>query len=663
MAYAAIALMLAAVPAWSAPEKKEKVDVPVTATKLFSNIVKANKAKEFVPDSNMERKAIPDLYKWDLSSLCKSDAEFYDRLAKVSKERESLSQFKGKLGNPETLRACLEKYLATDLETGYLAMYANLRFTTYQDNNDLQIMSEKAQNEVKALTNDTTFMRQEVLALSDAQVSDGYAKVPALKEYEPWITEVRRRSSRVLSPKEERILALAQDNQFATTDLNELPSGYEKAFGSMYTDIKLPTIKDEKGKEVQLTFTNYSKYRGSNDRRVRRETVEKFFGTLNDYRHVFASLMAGQIEYTVFLARSRGYDSALEAYLDRDNIPTDVYRNVVNSVRANLKPLHRYVQLRKKIMGIDDLHIYDLYPPMVAGVNKDIPYNQAIKTIPKALQCLGPDYIKQITEGMDPHNGWVDVYPHKYKDSGASCCSSFGKHPFIKLNYQNESDDVSTVAHEYGHAMHSVLSYSHQPQVTAGYVPFIAEVASTCNEKLLSDYLIANAKTDEEKLYLLNDMVDRIRATIYRQALFADWELRVHEAYERGDSLTADYFNKLYADLIREYYGPEFTVGENDGIEWAYIPHLYYKFYVFSYTAGMSSGIAIADRIEKEGEPARDAYLKMLSSGCSKSPVDLLKMAGVDITKPQAMEAAAKCMDEALDQMEEILVKQGKIKK
>lgn len=663
VAYAAVALMLAAVPAWSAPNENAKPNVPTTAVKLAGKISKANQLPDVTPDSNVERKAIPDVYKWDLSSLCKSDAEFYDRLAKVSKERETLSRYKGKLSDPETLRACIAKYLATDMETSYLAMYANLRFTTYQDNNDLQIMSEKAQNEVKALTNDTTFMRQEVLALSDAQVADGYKKVPALKEYEPWITEVRRRASRVLSAEEERILSLAQDNQFATTDLNELPSGYEKTFNSMYTDIKLPSIKDEKGKDVQLTFTNYSKYRGSNDRRVRRDTVEKFFGTLNDYRHVFASLMAGQVEYTVFLARSRGYNSALEAYLDRDNIPTAVYRNVVDSVRANLKPLHRYVRLRKEIMGIDDLHIYDLYPPMVPGVNKDIPYKDAIKTIPVALKCLGPDYVRQISEGMNPRNGWVDVYPHKYKDSGASCCSTFGKHPFVKLNYQNESDDVSTVAHEYGHAMHSVLSFSKQPQVTAGYVPFIAEVASTCNEKLLSDYLIANAKTDEEKLYLLNDMVDRIRATIYRQALFADWELRVHEAYERGESLTADYLNKLYADLIREYYGPDFTVGENDGIEWAYIPHLYYKFYVFSYTAGMSSGIAIADRIEKEGAPARDAYLGMLSSGCSKSPVDLLKMAGVDITKPQAMEAAAKCMDDALDQMEAILVKQGKIKK
>ncbi|MBQ7567464.1 oligoendopeptidase F, partial [bacterium] len=306
-------------------------------------------------------------------------------------------------------------------------------------------------------------------------------------------------------------------------------------------------------------------------------------------------------------------------------------------------------------------HIYDLYPPMVPSVKMDIPYDQAIKTIPKALACMGPDYVKTISAGMDPRNGWVDVYPHKYKDSGASCASTYGKHPFIKLNYQNESDDMSTVAHEYGHAMHSVLSYSHQPQVTAGYVPFIAEVASTCNEKLLSDYLIANAKTDEEKLYLLNEMVDRIRATIYRQALFADWELAVHEAYERGESLTADYLNGLYADLIRKYYGPDFVVGENDGVEWAYIPHLYYKFYVFSYTAGMSSGIAIADRIEKEGAPARDAYLSMLSSGCSKSPVDLLKMAGVDITNSSAIDAAARCMDDALSQMEAILKKQGKI--
>ncbi len=653
VAYAAVALALAATPAWSAPTPKEGAkNVAVSSVQALPPLT---------PDSNMSRADIPDVYKWDLSTLCKNDAEFYAGLKQAVVNRQKLQSYKGKLSDPAQLLACIDDYMATDLSTGYLAMYANLRYTTDQADGAMMELSDKAQAEVKALTNDTTFIRQEILALSDAQIDQAYKQVPELKKYAPWITEVRRRAKHVLSEKEERILALASDNQFATTDLNELPSGYEKAFNSLYTDIKLPVIKDENGKDVQLTFTNYSKYRASDDRRVRRDTVEGFFGALNDYRHTFAALMAGQIEYTVFLARARGYDSALGAYLDRDNIDPAVYRTIVNSVKANLKPLHRYVSLRKKVMGLDKIHIYDLYTPIVPGVKSEVTFEQAIQYIPKALAPLGKDYCNMIANGLDPHNGWVDVYPHKYKDSGASCISAYGKHPFVKMNYQNENDDLSTLAHEYGHAMHSQLCFAAQPQCTAGYSSFVAEVASTCNEKLLSDYQIAHAKSDAEKLYLLNEIVDGVRATIYRQALFADFELQAHEAFERGETITADYLNNLYRKLITEYYGPDFTIGENDGIEWAYIPHLYYKFYVFSYTAGMSSGICIADRIEHKGAPARDAYLKMLSVGNSMSPVDSLKVAGVNIDTPQPIEAAAKFFDSALDQMEDILKKQGKI--
>lgn len=653
MAYAAIALALAVAPAWSAPVASTSQNSDVSA--------KVQVLPQITPDSNMSRSDIPDVFKWDLRDLCKDDAEFYAGLKDVAAKRCALQSYKGKLADPQQLLACIKDYLAVDLSTGYLAMYANLRYTTDQASADMQALSEKAQAEVKALTNDSGFIRQEILGLSEEQIEKAYAQEPGLKEYEPWIREARRRASHVLSPAEERILALANDNQFATTDLNELPSGYEKAFNSLYTDLQLPVIQDENGKDVQLTFTNYSKYRSSEDRRVRRDTVSKFFGTLNNYRHTFASLMAGQVEHTVFLARSRGYGSALEAYLDRDEIDTAVYRNIVDSVKANLQPLHRYISLRKKVMGLSDIHLYDLYVPMVAGAKTEVPFSQAQEYLPQALAMLGPDYVKKISHGLDPRNGWVDVYPHKYKDSGASCISSFGKHPYVKMNYQNDSDDMSTLAHEYGHAMHSVLTCANQPQVTAGYASFVAEVASTCNEKLVSDYQLAHAKSDAERLYLLNEMVDRIRTTVYRQALFADFELQVHEACERGETITADYLNKLYADLIREYYGPEFTIDATDGIEWAYIPHLYYKFYVFSYTAGMSAGICIADRIKSEGAPARDAYLKMLSSGCSKSPVDTLKIAGVNMDTPQPLEAAAKCMDDALDQMEQILSKQGKI--
>lgn len=646
LAYAAIALSLAfAVPAFAEnPEPAEK----------------GKTAAVVVPDGNMSRDNIPDIYKWNLSPLFADDNAFEKALKDSAAKRGELSSFKGTLGTPQGLAKCLKAYFDTRLLTNKITLYANLRSSTDVQDTKLQDMNERALAAMSDFMAKSAFIRDEVLALTDEQIEEAYKKEASLKEYKGWIDEVRRRKAHMLSPQEERILSLAGDNQLAEIDLNELPSGFEKAFQALYADIKLPVIKDEKGNDVQITFSNYGKYRASSDRRVRRDTVEQFFGTLNDYRHAFAALMAGQVEFSVFLARARGYDTALEAYLDKDNIDPAVYYNIINSVKANTAPLHRYVKMRKKMMGLDDIHLYDLYTPLVKSVHKEVTYEEALETIPKALAPLGPDYVKMVQNGLNLDNRWADVYPHKNKDSGASCASIFGVHPFVKLNYYNDIDDMSTVAHEFGHAMHSCLSFANQPYATAGYAPFVAEVASTCNEKLLSDYLIANAKTDEEKLSLLNEMVNTIRSTVYRQALFADFELQVHTACEKGTPITAELLDKIYRDLIREYYGPDFTIDENDGIEWAYIPHLYYKFYVFSYTAGLSSGIAIADNIKKNGEPARKAYIDMLSSGCSKSPVDLLKMAGVDLTKPDALENAAKCMDMMLDEIERIQAKKNK---
>ena len=649
MVYTAIALTLACgAPLGAAPQAPEPAAVAQPA-----------QVQNFKPDANMDRSQIPDIYKWNLTPLFSDSAQFEQALRDSQAGVEKLQTFKGKLQDPQALVDCLELYFQTRLLTNKATLYSNLRLTTALRDPQVQDMDARAQKAMRNFMAQTAFIRDEVMKLDGAALDQATVKFPRLKDYRPWINETRRRANHILSAEEERILSLAGDNQFAEIDLNELPSDFEKAFQALSAEIKLPTITDEEGKTVQLTFSNYAKYRGSSDRRVRQETVSKFFGALNDYRQTFASLLAGQVHLSSLLAKARGYDSALAAYLDRDNIPQSVYTNIVDTVRQNTAPLHRYVSLRKKMMGLDEVHLYDLYPPLVPAVEKDITYAQACEIVPQALAPLGEKYVQKLQEGLKLENGWVDVYPHKDKDSGASCASIFGCHPFVKMNFLDSFDDMSTLAHEFGHAMHSDLSFSTQPYTTAGYVPFVAEVASTCNEKFLSDYLVAHAQNDEEKLYLLNQMVDSIRSTIYRQALFADFELRVHQAGEAGQTLSADFLNETYLDLIRQYYGPDFTIDETDGIEWAYIPHLYYKFYVFSYTAGMSSGIAIAEKVQKEGAPARDAYLQMLSSGSSKPPVELLKMAGVDLTKPQAIQAATNLMDELLDQMEEIIAKRS----
>lgn len=604
----------------------------------------------YAPDANAPRSAVPAPYRWQLEPLLADDAAFEKGLVEAAAGRKRLQACKGTLSDPARLAACLDEYFATRLITNKCTLYANLRLTTDEQNTTLQAMNDRALGAMDALMSQAGFIRGEVLALDEATLADS-----RLEKYRPYLRELRRRRAHVLSAEGERLLSLAGDNQFAEIDLNEIPSGYEKTFQALLTDLPLPTILDEKGKPVQLTLSNYGKYRASSDRNVRRGAVEGLFGTLQTFRHAFAATLAGQVNFTVFLARARGYDSALAAYLDRDDIDPAVYRNLISAVHQNLGPLHRYISMRKRLMGLEQIRLYDLYTPLVQDVKRDIPYEEARRTLLEALAPLGEGYLAVIRTGLEPANGWVDVYPHKDKDSGASCSTVYGVHPFVKMNYLNEPDDVSTLAHEFGHAVHSDLSMKTQPYPTASYAPFIAEIASTCNEKLLSDYLARTAKTDAERLFVLNEMVDRIRTTLYRQTLFAEFELRIHEAAEKGTPLTAEFLNQTYAGLIQQYYGPDFTVGPDDGIEWAYIPHLYYKFYVFSYATGISSGIALAELIQEGGEPAREAYLDMLRGGNSKPPLDLLKGAGVDLTRPEAINAAARLMDSTLTEMEELL--------
>jgi oligoendopeptidase F len=615
--------------------------------------------RPFTPDGNMLRSAVPDSAKWNLTPLFANDAAVDKELKRVAADRQKLKGFASKLKEPKALKDCLELYFATRLATNKLTMYANMRFDSDQTDTKLQAMRDRTLDALNDLMADAGFMRSEILALDDAAIAAAVVKEPKVAEYKPYLDEMRRRRSRVLSADAERALALAGDNLWAEIDLNEIPSAYEKAFKGLLADIPLPTISDEEGKPVQLTFSNYPKYRGSRVRDVRRTAVEAFFATLKQYRHAFAGTLAGQMELDVTYARARGYDTALEAYLDKDNIDPAVYKALIAAIHKNLKPLHDYVALRREVMQVDQVHIYDLYTPLVPSVTMEFPFGEAQKVLPEALAPLGPDYLKVLATGLDLKSGWLDLYPNKNKDSGAYSSSVFGLHPYVKMNYFNELDDLSTLAHEYGHALHSHLAMTRQPYVTFNYSTLIAEIASTFNEKLLSDYLVRVAKTDDERLFILNQLLESIRTTIFRQTLFAEFELLAHTAVENGTPLTAEYLGDSYKKLVREFYGPGFTVGDNDDIEWAYVPHFYYKYYMYSYALGLSSGIALAERVQT-GEPAkRDAYLNMLAGGSSKAPLQLLKDGGVDLTKPEAVEAAARLMQKTLDEMRAILKKRG----
>jgi oligoendopeptidase F len=486
-------------------------------------------------------------------------------------------------------------------------------------------------------------------------LAKAYAAKDGPAEYRNYLDNLRRRRSRVLTPEAESVLQLAGDNLWAEIDLNEIPSPIESAFGAIMSDITWPKVHDADGNEVQLTLSNLGRFRASSDRAVREETMTKFFATLRQFQHAFAATLGGQFKLDVTYARARHYDTALEAYMDKDGLDTAVHDNLINTVNANLKPLHRYVELRKKVLGLDDLHIYDLYVPMVAAAEMDVTYEEALRILPAALKPLGENYGELLSEGLDPRSGWLDLYPSKDKRSGAMSASVYGRHPYVFMNYQNSLDNLSTLAHEYGHALHSHYAMTFQPYHNYRYVPFLAEVASTCNEALLSDYLVANAKDDAEKIGILAAELETMRTTIYRQTLFSEFERKVHGYVEEGRPITAALLDETYSDLIKRYYGPGFTVDENDGMEWAYIPHFYYKYYVYSYATGLCSGIAIAERVKSKGDEAVEDYLGMLKGGCSKPPLELLRGAGVDLAKPDAIESALQRFDRTVTELAKLL--------
>ncbi|MBF0104458.1 MAG: oligoendopeptidase F [Deltaproteobacteria bacterium] len=619
-----------------------------------NSLATAQTSTGFIPDSNMPRDNIPADFKWNTSHLFANDAAWESSYSEVSQELEQLAQFKGTLTTPDKIKTALDFYFSLSKKITWLALYARLQEETHQTDNRYLDMKKKALSLVNKQLKDSSFIREEILKADPAMLINAGTK-GILKEYFTTIDNFLRRKDRVLSGGEERLLAMAGDNLWAEIDINELPSDTELTFQSFLSEIAFPEIRDEEGKPVRLNLSNYPKYRRSSDREVRKNTVAVFFKQIKQYQNTLASTLSGQVKLSSFFAKARGYNQAIEAYLDKENVSTTVYDNLINTAHQNLDKLHRYVTLRKKIMGLDNIHIYDLYVPMIKSVQLHYDYPTAITTITQALSPLGRKYADELKTNMDLKTGWVDLYPHQDKDSGASCNSVYGMHPYVKMNYFGEYDDLSTLAHEFGHAMHSHYAMTHQPYAAANYAVFIAETASTINETLLLDTMIADAKTKEEKLYFLNERLETIRTTIFRQTLFAEFEREIHRLFENGTPLTADLLNKTYRELIQKYYGPDFVIDANDDIEWAYIPHFYYKFYMYNYATGLSSGIAFAENIKANGESAAEKYLQMLKNGQSKPPLTLMKEAGVDMSEPAAIQAAFDLFGRTLDEMEKLL--------
>ncbi|MFH2001516.1 MAG: M3 family metallopeptidase, partial [Planctomycetota bacterium] len=417
----------------------------------------------FTPDANMSRSDIPELYKWDLSPVFPSDAEWEKAVWEVMTGSEKLKAFQGKLDDPVCLSKALAVYFDLHVLANKVTLYSNLLHDVDQVAPENQARLNKGLQTMDSLMSAAAFLRKEIMLMDDEAVKQAYAIVPDLVTCRSYIEGLRRRRWILLSDESERILSLAGDNLFAEIDLNEIPAAPEKAFTGILSDIPWPEITDEQGTKVRLSLSSYGRYRASSKRSVRAEAVDALFKTLKQYRHALAATLAGQVEFNSFLARSRGYSSAMEAYLDKDDLTPAVVVNLVDAINANLRPLHKYMALRKKVMNVDSLRLYDLYVPMVEGVEKEVPYKEAHEMILEALKPLGPEYMSVLKEGMDLANGWVDLFPCMNKDSGAFSASVYGCHPYVKMNYFNTLDDASTLAHEFGHALHTYFSMKNQP--------------------------------------------------------------------------------------------------------------------------------------------------------------------------------------------------------
>ena len=581
---------------------------------------------------------------WAIEDLYASDDLWEAELATLGDDKTKLEGYAGHLAESgETL--C--EYLLFTEELGEkiskLANYCTRMADVDTRNAVYQAMSGKFMSVVVSLSAAQSFETPEIMAISEETLEGFYKACPALERFRRYLTNERRHKEHTLSPAEEKLLA-------ATGEMTSAPSDIYGMFAN--ADISFADAVDSKGQAHPLRQGNFVSYEESPDRSLRQSAYENLYDSFAGFKNTAAALLNAQNKQLKFRAEARKYASAFEASLDRTNVPTSVYLNLIEAVHQNMDKMHRYVKLRKKLLGVDELHFYDIYTPLLADVDKKIPFAESKQTVYDALAPLGEDYRKILKEGFE--NRWIDVYTNEGKRSGAYSAGA-KVHPYVLLNYTGTLDSQFTLAHEMGHALHSYLSNKTQNPVDAHYVIFVAEVASTCNEALLMEYLLAKTTDKKERAYLINHFLEQFKSTLYRQTMFAEFELNIGRMVQEGKTLTADVLCGEYKRLNELYFGSEIFVDDRIAMEWARIPHFYYNYYVFQYATGYSAAIALSRRILKEGEPAVRDYLNFLSGGCSKSPIDLLKGAGVDMTSPEPVNQALQLFGELLDEMEELM--------
>ena len=592
----------------------------------------------------LERCEIPVEDTWAVEDLYPTDEAWEQALATLEDDKNLLASFAGKLcESAENLYNYLEAMEQMEVKADRLGNYASRKADVDTRVATYQAMSGRYMTAVVALNAATSFETPEIMAISDEQLDAFYAQCPKLERYRRYISNLRRRKEHVLSPAEEKLLA-------AAGEVAQTPS---KVFGAFSNaDLTFPDVEDGEGKKYPLSQSTFVPYEESQDRVLRKNAYETFYHTLAGFKNTTAAALNAQGKQLKFFADARKYPSTLDAALDRTNVPTSVYLNLIEAVHQNMDKMHQYVSLRKKLLGVDELHFYDVYAPLLPNSEQDIPFAEAKQMVYDALYPLGEDYRKILKEGFE--NRWIDVYHNAGKRSGAYSAGA-QVHPYVLLNYTGTLDNVFTLAHEMGHALHSYHSNKYQNPIDSDYVIFVAEVASTCNEALMMQYMLNKTTDKKERAALINQYLEKFKGTLFRQTMFAEFELNIGRMIQEGKTLTADLLSAEYKRLNELYFGPDMVVDDEIAMEWARIPHFYYNYYVFQYATGYSAAIALSRKILSEGEPAVKDYISFLSGGCSKSPIDLLKGAGVDMTTPAPVNDALALFGELLDEMEALL--------
>ncbi|MBQ3503971.1 MAG: oligoendopeptidase F [Oscillospiraceae bacterium] len=591
-----------------------------------------------------KREEIPVEDTWAVEDLYPSDVAWEEALASLAPIQEKMMTYAGRLGESgEVLCEYLEQDEQVDVTVSRLANYCMRCHDVDTRNPVYQAMVGKFMSVMVSMQAAGSFVTPEIMAISDETMESFYTQCPKLERYRRMLTNLRRRKAHTLSAAEEKLLA-------AAGEMADAPSNIFGSFSN--ADLTFPDVADSEGNMHPLSHGTYVRLQENPDRVLRRNAYETLYHTMGSFKNTAASLLNSQNKQLKFFAEARKYPNAFEAALDRTNVPTSVYLNLIEAVHQNMDKMHRYVSLRKKLLGVEELHFYDVYMPLLADVDKSIPFAEAKQTVYDALYPLGEDYRAVLKEGFE--NRWIDVYENEGKRSGAYSAGAV-VHPFVLLNYSGTLDSQFTLAHEMGHALHSYYSNKYQNPVDSNYVIFVAEVASTCNEALLMEYLLSKTTDKKERAYLINHFLDQFKGTLYRQTMFAEFELNIGRMVAEGKTLTADLLCSEYKKLNELYFGPDMVVDDEIAMEWARIPHFYYNYYVFQYATGYSAAIALSRKILREGDSAVKDYLNFLSGGCSKSPIDLLKGAGVDMTSPEPVNQALELFGQLLDEMEELM--------